>query len=159
MLHEDTLLRSRKINNNLRKLAEGVFPLEPTPAGNKNNKCIAQFYGRVRKHAIGLYEVLTEKLNPACHQCIWQTPHDAGLRLEIRDCNTDFKDGHFSEKDSELCFRTFVSVQTVNECHVWYGMDVEPVIESKQEFPEKVNEKTASPTSKNLDVSDQPNEL
>lgn len=103
---------------------------EIKPANSVQTRCAIQFYGHVRRHAIGLFEALKEKLDPAARQCGCATPHDAGLQLELRDIDAPASRELVVTKNStNLRFRTFVSVDISEKGHRWYAMDVEPVVE------------------------------
>lgn len=98
----------------------------------------AKHYQRIRNHAINLYAVLKEKLQ-AEPACACTAPHNANLRLEVRNATTTQKD---RGQNTNLRFHIILSFETDPAAEMslpwnWKEMGLEPLDSQKEPLGSK----------------------
>lgn len=123
-MHQQKIQKMERINANLIVLSSGGHRPHSSsvPESTRQAKKAVELYRLIRDHAVGVLYTLKEKLDPLACPC--HAPHDAGLRLEVRDLEMKPQ----LMKDSfEVRFRTYISVQDTSSGVNWREVDVEAV--------------------------------
>lgn len=128
--HKELLQNINKINSDLATLT-GQSKSANSP---RQLTAPAKHYTRIRNHAITLFGVLKERLQ-AASTCACTQPHDAALRLEVRNA-TAVQKGR--SQDTGLRFHVILSSESnpsaVNSppCN-WREMGLEPMGNEKEQ--------------------------
>lgn len=123
--HKDLLRNITKINSDLATLT-GQSKSANIP---RQTTAPAKHYQRIRNHAINLFGVLKERLQ-AASACACTLPHNATLRLEVRNATTPQKG---RSQDMGLRFHVVLSFEndTAETCN-WREMGLEPLDSDKE---------------------------
>ncbi|KAI5849616.1 hypothetical protein DFP73DRAFT_302372 [Morchella snyderi] len=129
--YKEQLNQISKINSDLQSLA-GQTNVSDT---SFSNTAIAQAsasvknYKHVRDHAMTLYGVLKEKLQPVAPFCQCSTPHHANLQLEMRDAT--FRQKRFG-KNTPILFHVIISFEGAADAGTpllrsWRNLKLQPL--------------------------------